>query len=139
AQTWRADSRAPSLLGALVKDKQQPEMGKGFQIAQAVGIGIFRQEVDFPHGFSHQVGLTRDGELLFIGAVHEAERRKVQGVVYHFQKARVKMITSVRYSRRPSSMLTLSTYLAASGRAAKLPSGPMTPPSPGPTFISVVR
>src|SRR5690606_18149078 len=112
-------------------------MAEGLQAAQAVVIGKLRQEDDLATRLRHQVGLPRDGEFLPVWAAQYGDGAQRQ-ITYHFQKGRVKIMTRVRYSRRPSSMSTLSTSLANRGREPKLPSGPMMSPSPGPTFISAV-
>ena len=44
----------------------------------------------------------------------------------------------VRISKRPINIPKLSSHLAASGKGAKLPVGPITLPMPGPTFATAV-
>ena len=55
-----------------------------------------------------------------------------------FQKLRVKSITTVNISRRPSNMSSERIHLAAAGTAAKVPSGPVNP-EPGPKLLKQVR
>ena len=54
------------------------------------------------------------------------------------QNAAEKITNTDMISSRPSSMVTVSTHFAASGRPAKLPTGPISGPRPGPMLASAV-